>query len=172
MGCLSLTTSFGYSCISGAIGLKAVSFVPWSEDTILSFTNGSVATIPAAITEVYRYKLKATGNTYVESAPLDTETRTRTQNGVLSLVLQGIDLLKRNEIKMLGMGELLIFVEDNNGQVFVVGNEKGAVVADAVATIGTGYALTINSSETEPVLLLSPAAITTYKTLWADEASV
>lgn len=67
------------------------------------------------------------------------------------------------------MGELLIFVEDNNGNVFVVGNEFGAVVADSVATIGSGYALTINSFEKEPVLMLSTAAVTTYKSLWADE---
>ena len=169
MGCFTLTTSFGYSCITNAIGLKAVSFVPWSESNILSYTDGSVATIASGIVEVYRYKLKASGNTYVESAPLDAETRTRTYNGVLNLALQGIDLLKRNELKMLAMGELLIFVEDNNGNVFVVGNEFGAVVADSVATIGTGYTLTINSFEKEPVLMLSTAAITTYKSLWADE---
>lgn len=74
-------------------------------------------TLPAGLTAVYRYELKNAGNTYTEEIVAGLEMRTVVYNGTLALVLQKLDVDTRNEIKMLTMGEVIIFLEDYNGNI-------------------------------------------------------
>jgi hypothetical protein len=175
MSCVSLTKGRKLPCKGGVAGVKAISFIPWVENQIVS-TTGELATIPAAITDFYRYQVKNTGNTYSEEISADAEARTVVYNGTLSVVLHKADLATRNEIKMLAMGEIVCFIEMYNGDVLVQGAGAGANVTGGTSietggakTDFTGSKLTITSSEEEPYLKLSAAAKATYISNWVEE---
>lgn len=165
--CITLSNGRKLPCKGGSGGFKAVSFLPFSEG-IVSGTLGEVATLGVGITAVYRYELKNTGNTWVEEIATDADARTITYNGTLSVVLNKLDLTTRNEIKMLAMGEVIVFLETYNGQVIVLGAESGATLSGGTSESGGaktdfyGSKLTFSYSESEPYLQLATAAKATY----------
>lgn len=166
MSCVTLTKGRTIPCKGGAGGIKAVSFVPWSSGLITS-TNGEIATLPAGT--IYKYQVKNTGNTLNEEFTSDMESRNIVYSGTLSVVLQKADLATRNEIKMLAMGELIVFVEDYNGEIYVVGIDNGAnVTAGTILETGGakadfyGSRLTINWEESDAYSRLSTSAKATY----------
>lgn len=168
MACSTLSKGRKLPCKGGNGGFKAVGFAVW-EEGLISGTNGEVATLPVGLTEVFRYQLKNTGNTYNEEIAADAESRTVVYNGTLSLVLHKLDLDTRNEIKMLAMGEVVPFIETYNGDIFVIGAENGAeLTGGAIAETGgaktdfQGSRLTFTTSESEPYLRLSSSAKTAY----------
>ena len=168
MACITLTRGRNLSCRGGKSGFKAVGFAVW-EEGLITGTNGEVATLPGGLTEVYRYQLKNTGNTYTEEIASDAESRTVVYNGTLSIILHKLDLETRNEIKMLAMGELIIFIETYNGDIFVIGADQGAeLTGGTIAETGgapqdfQGSKLTFTTSDKEPYLRLSTSAKTAY----------
>ena len=168
MSCVTLSKGRLLACKGGAGGLKAVSFGVWSNTAIVTATNGEVATLPVGLTAVYRYQLKNAGNTFTEEIVADSETRNVLYNGALALVLQKLDIDTRNEIKMLAMGELIIFLEANDGNVYVIGSENGAELTGGSFVTGgakadlSGANLTFSTSELEPFFTLSTAAKAAY----------
>lgn len=175
MACTTLTKGRLLPCRGGANGgIKAVSFAVW-EEGLITGTNGEVATLPVGLTNVYRYQLKNTGNTYSEEIVSDADTRTVVYNGTLSVVLQKLDLDTRNEIKMLAMAELVIFIETYSGEIFVIGADQGAsLTGGTIASTGgsrtdmAGSNLTFSTSDNEPYLRLSTAAKTAYAGIVVD----
>lgn len=170
MSCTNLSKGRKLPCKGGNGGLKAVGFAVWDGTDILVTTGGTVSDIQSGITAIYRYELKNTGNNYSEEIAADADARTIVYNGTLSLVLQKLDIDTRNEIKMLALGELLIFLEHNNGDIYVVGNEFGAqltggsFVTGGARTDMAGANLTFTSSENEPYLTLDASGKADYAT--------
>lgn len=166
--CITLTKGRALACKGGNGGIKAVSFAVWSEANKITGVSGEVATLPVGITAAYRYQLKNTGNTFTEEIVADQEARTVLYNGTVALVLQKLDLDTRNEIALLAMGELNIFIETNNGEVFVIGTENGAELTGGNFMTGgargdmSGSNLTFTTSEPAPHRRLSTAAKATY----------
>lgn len=165
--CITLTQGRRLPCKGGIGGLKAISFGVW-EDGLLTDVAGEISSM-GTLTDVYRYELKNAGNTYVEEIAADAEARTVVYNGTLSVALQKLDLETRNEIKMLAMGELVIFVETNNGEIFVIGKENGSELTGGsiIETGGSrtdmfGSKLTFTSSESDPYSRLSAAGKSAY----------
>lgn len=172
--CTNLTLGRKLPCRTGSGGLRAISFAPWSVDTVMTGTTQEIAVISSAITNVYRYEVKNSGNAYTETIAGDADTRSVLYNGELAVVLQKLDKETTNEIKMLGMGELVIFLEDYNGHVYVIGNGTGALLTAGTIVSGgaradmQGYNLTFSTSEVEPYWTLSEAAEAQYKALWVE----
>ena len=173
--CVTLSKGRRLPCRGGNGGFKAVGFLPWSEG-LVSGTNGEVATLSGSIADIYRYELKNAGNTYSEAITADAEARTVLYDGTLNVVLHKLDLDTRNEIKMLAMGELVVFVETYNGDILVVGAKNGANLTAGTSETGGakadffGNKLTFMSQEDEPYLRLSTAAKATYATLLVEGA--
>lgn len=174
MACITLTKGRKLPCRGGKSGFRAVGFAVW-EDGLITGTDGEVATLPVGLTDVYRYQLKNTGNTYSEEIASDAESRTVVYNGTLSIVLHNLDLATRNEIKMLAMGELIIFVETYNGDILVIGAGQGAeLTGGTIAETGgapsdfQGSKLTFSTSDNEPYLRLSTSAKTAYAGIVVD----
>lgn len=166
--CVSLSKGRKLNCASSRGGIRSVGFFPWDEATIMSATTGEVTAIPSGITSFYKYELKNEGNLYTENIVKDNEARTTSYDGELALVLQGFSLQDRNEIKMLVMGEVGAIVERYDGKFLVIGNQYGCMVSGGSLVTGTkasGSAtnLTLATSEDEPALFLSTAAVTQYK---------
>lgn len=174
MACITLSSGRKLACKGGNGGIKAVSFAPFDPAHPVVGTAGEVASLPAALTAAYRYELKNTGNNYSEEITADSDARTVLYTGTLSLVLQKLDVETRNEIKMLTLGEVVIFIEDNNGAIFVMGFGAGAEVTGGTIVTGgaradmSGSNLTFTSLENEPLLFLSTAAKTAYQGIVVD----
>lgn len=166
--CVTLTRGRKLSCRANAsAGFKAIGLVAW-EDGLITGTDGEIASLPAEITAIYRYELKNSGNTYVEEITTDDEARSIGYNGTLSVVLQKLDLETRNEVANIAKGEVIAFIEANNGDIYVIGSGFGALLSGGNANTGgaktdfNGWNLTFTTSENEPYLTLSSAAKTTY----------
>lgn len=166
--CVTLTKGRKLSCRANAsAGFKAIGLVAW-EDGLITGTDGEIASLPAEITAIYRYELKNSGNTYVEEIVTDDEARSIGYNGTLSVVLQKLDLETRNEVANIAKGEVIAFIEANNGDIYVIGSGFGALLSGGNANTGgaktdfNGWNLTFTTSENEPYLTLSSAAKTTY----------
>lgn len=174
MPCQTLNKGRRLACKGGTGGFKAASFAVYTGSNTVTAVDGTVATLPAGLTAVYRYELKNAGNTYTEEIVADPEMRTVVYNGTLALVLQKLDVDTRNEIKMLAMGEVIIFLEDYNGNIFLIGNEFGAQLTGGNFVTGgargdmPGANLTFSTSENEPYLTLSTAAKATYELIAVD----
>lgn len=168
--CITLSRGRKLACKGGTGGLKAISFAVWNGLNTVVATAGEVATLPTGMTAVYRYELKNSGNTYTEEIVADSETRNVGYNGTLAVVLQKLDIETRNEVKMLAMGEVTIFLEANDGNIYVIGAENGAELTGGSFVTGgakadmSGANLTFTTSENEPYLTLSTAAKTAYAT--------
>ena len=176
MGCVTIGKGRKLACKGGTGGLKAVSFGVWDGLNIITATDGEVADLPSTLTSVYRYELKNAGNTYTEEIVADAETRNVMYNGTLSLVLQKLDVDTRNEIKMLAMGEVTIFLEANDGNIYVIGAENGADLTGGSFVTGgakadmSGSNLTFTTSENEPYLTLGTAAKALYAAIVVEGA--
>jgi len=174
MPCNTLEKGRKLACKGGTGGLKAASFAVYTGANSVSSTDGLVTTLPSNLTAVYRYQLKNSGNTYTEEIVADPEMRTVLYNGTLALVLQKLDVDTRNEIKMLTMGEVIVFLEDYNGNVFLIGNEVGAQLTGGNFVTGgargdmSGANLTFATAENEPYLTLSTAAKAAYELIAVD----
>lgn len=168
MACVTLTKGRGLSCRSNAsAGFKAIGLAAW-EDGMFSPTDGELTALPAGLTAVYRYELKNSGNTYVEEITTDDEARSIGYSGTLSVVLQKLDLETRNEVAELAKGEVVVFIEANNGDIYLIGQEFGALLSGGNANTGgaktdfNGWNLTFTTSEAEPYITLGTAAKTAY----------
>lgn len=172
--CIALSGGRKLACKGKGGGLKAVSFGVWKQTDPVLGTDGEVTALPTSLTALYRYQLKNTGNTYTEEIVSDSETRTVQYNGTLALVLQRLNVETRNEIKMLAMGETVIFLETNDDQIFVIGAENGADLTGGSFVTGgargdmSGSNLTFTTSEDEPYLTLSTAAKALYAGITVD----
>ena len=168
MICRTLTSGRGIPCIIGAAGIKAVSFSEYGENLIIS-SNGTVNSFAPGLTASYRYLVKPSGNSYSEK--VITENRNRLYSGTLNIVLHKLDVQTRNEVNNLIARELIVFIEDFNGNVYCIGFGNGAVVTDGEFATGDaksdlyGTKLTLTTDEVEPYLTLGATAVTAYKAL-------
>lgn len=174
MSCTNLTKGRKLPCRGGNGGLKAVSFYVWDSNDLITSTAGLVTNLPGGTSSFYRYEVRNTGNNYSEEIAADAEARTIVYNGTLSLVLQKLDVDTRNEIKMLALGELVVFLEHYDGNIYVIGSEFGALVTGGTIVTGgartdmAGYNLTITTSENDPYLTLDATAKAEYATRVVD----
>lgn len=170
--CITLSKGRRLPCKGGNGGFKAIGLAAFSAGTITA--TGGEATVPSGFTSIYRYELKATSNTFVEEIAADADARTVVYNGTLNVTLQKLDLDTKNEIKMLAMGEVFVFIETYNGDILAIGVGNGAELTGGnFATGGAktdmqGWSLTFTTSENEPFLMLSTASKAVYATKVVD----
>jgi hypothetical protein len=165
--CITLSAGRKLPCKGGNGGIRAIGLAPWDSASIITGVDGEVSAM-TGVTEIYRYELKATGNLYTEEITADSDARTVLYTGTLTAILHKLDVETRNQVKMLAMGEVNIFIEDNNGNIFLIGAGSGAELTGGnFATGGAradfyGATLTFTTLENEPYLTLDAAAMAEY----------
>lgn len=171
MACISLTGGRPLPCrTASSSGIKAIGIIAF-EEGLITGTAGEVATMPSAITVINRFEVKNTTNAYTETITTDEDSRSISWDGSMTIVLQKLDLELRNLVAELVKGELIVFIERNNGDILVQGSGFGTMVSAGDLITGgaktdlNGANLTFTSSEVEPVLFLSSSAKATYTTL-------
>lgn len=169
MACDLIAKGRALACKNTRIGIKYVDFANFDPANVYSVTAQEIATLPAGLDEVFRYQVKGTGNTLVETATVDLEKRTTEIKQVLNLMLQ--KMTKESEVELLALtyGTVTAFVHDYNGNVYAVGIDTGLdATTSTKSTEDGGYKITLEATDVKYSPFLSSGAKTALEALVSD----
>ena len=148
------------SCKDSRMGIKYVDFAVYNDD-VYTVAAQEIATLPVALTEVFRYEIKGAGNSLIETATVNTDNRTTEIVQALALNLQKLDKETEVELQSLLYGRVVAFVHDYNGNVKVVGIDSGMDATTSVASTETsGYTIALEAKDKAFAPFLSSSAKT------------
>lgn len=148
-------------------GYKAAYFINYNAATFTTLDSSVTAISELISGEVFKYVLKASGNTYQQDVITSRDAGTTVFSQVVTLAIQKLTVDMTNQLKFMSAGRPHIIVEDNMGNFLLVGELNGAdLTAGNLATGGAmtdfnGYNITFTGGEKNPSGHLTPAAITT-----------
>ena len=166
MSCDLIAKGRTLSCKDNRIGIKYIDFANFDSANHYTVTAQEIATLPAGLDEVFRYQVKSTGNSLVETATIDLEKRTTEIKQVLNVALQKMS--KESEVELLALtyGLTTAFVHDYNGNVFAVGIDTGLdATSSTKSTDDGGYKLVLEAIDTKYSPYLSSSAKTALEAL-------
>lgn len=153
MAC-ELTTGRKLGCKNAIGGLKTAYFIS-SEDIsaiVLDSTTDEIESFTATADSIFQYDLKGS-NTLETTITSDDSAGTTFMENNLTITLQKQDSATLKEIKMLAFNRPKIFVEDRNGNLFMIGRVNGASLTSGTISSGdglgdfNGYNLTFQAIE-------------------------
>jgi len=163
MGCL-LTTGRELPCKDSVGGIKAVYLADYGSLGALTVTSGEVTAI-AGTPDLYQFDVK--GNSSLEQAITSSrENGTTFYEQTLNLTLTKLDLATQQEIVLMAKARPHIFVEDYNGNYFLVGAANGADVSGGTIVTGaamgdlSGFTLVFSAQETLPAYFVTSTVVT------------
>tara|TARA_B100000809_G_scaffold6846_1_gene6824 strand:+ start:1917 stop:2444 length:528 start_codon:yes stop_codon:yes gene_type:complete len=165
MACLNLASGRSLGCKNNVGGLKNIyfsAFAPLGETIV----EGEV-TVITETPVLYKYEIK--GNSSLETSITSSrENGTTFYTSTLNLTLPILDRETQQQIKILAADRPIIFVEDYNGKLYLVGLENGAEVTGGTIVTGaamgdlSGFTLTLEAQEKEPPLFVAPSLIASF----------
>jgi len=163
MACI-LTTGRKLPCKSGVGGLKTVYFADYGTLGAATIATGEVTAL-AGNPALFQFDIK--GNSSLETAINSSrENGTTFYETTLNLTLTFLDKLTQEELKLIAHARPHVFVEDYNGNYFVVGLEHGAEVTGGTIVSGaamgdlSGFTLTMVAQETAPPYFITASVVT------------
>jgi hypothetical protein len=163
MAC-TLTTGRKLPCKSGVGGLKTVYFADYGTLGAATISSGEVTAL-AGSPALFQFDIK--GNSSLETAINSSrENGTTFYETTLNLTLTFLDKLTQEELKLVAHARPHVFVEDYNGNYFVVGLEHGAEVTGGSIVSGaamgdlSGFTLTMVAQETAPPYFITGSVVT------------
>lgn len=139
-------------CKDAVGGLNAVYFVNFGDAEGWTASDeeitGIVASTPPA---AYKYDLRGT-STFEQSLTSSRDNGTTYAEQTLTVSLKKQDSTTHKEVKLLAYGRPHVIIEDNNGNLFVMGEDYGAEMTASTSTgaaMGdkSGYELTFVAME-------------------------
>lgn len=152
-------------CKNSVGGLRAVYFVNFADMGAITYdiTDTDVISGVAGSPDAFKYDLKG-DSTYEETITSDRNAGTTFFQQTLTLNLKKLTKKDHKELKLLAFGRVVVLVEDNNGNVFVAGLNRGMDVTGGTITTGaalgdmSGYTLTLEGQEATPANFLASTA--------------
>jgi hypothetical protein len=158
------------ACKDAVSGLKAIYVANYFDYEFVteSTADGHLLTDIGQLDTVFKYELRNSGNTFGQDNASSRDNGTSTYTQTLNFVLTNISAEMEFQIRMFGLGRPIIFVEGNNGLIFILGIKNGCEVTSKTEIQGTmdsmnGYTLTAVATEKDPVFYLTSGAITALK---------
>lgn len=161
MAC-TLTSGRTEPCKDVVGGLQAVYFSNFDaftfDDITFDGTNDEISAIANTPT-AFKYELKG-NNDFNETITSSRENGTTFYEQVLTLNLKKLTAQMHKELKFIVANRPKVFVEDNNGNIFLAGAEFGMDVTAGNITRGvamgdaSGYTLTLTGMERQPAEFL------------------
>lgn len=125
-------------CKDSVGGLNAIYFVNFGEAEGWVSTDETITGIAAATPpSTYKYDLRGSSN-FEQSLTSSRENGTTFSEQTLTVSLKKQDATTHKEVKLLAYGRPHVLIEDNNGVLWVMGEEFGA---EMNATVSTGASL-------------------------------
>ena len=158
MAC-SVTNGRKIPCKSSVGGIRNIFFAPYSDVTAALQPDGTGLITLNDSEEFFKYEVK--GNSSLETAITSSrENGTTFFEQTLNLTFTKLDKATHKELKLMAYGRPHIFVEDYNGNIFVMGLLHGAEVTGGTIVTGaamgdlSGYTLTLSAQEQVPANFL------------------
>jgi hypothetical protein len=148
-------------CKDSVGGLRAVYFVNFGDMTGVTYngTNTDVIDEVSGTPTAYKYDLKGT-NSFEQTITSSRENGTTFFEQSLKLQLKKLTPKDHKELKLLIYGRPICIIEDNNGNLFLAGLEKGLDVTGGTIVTGvamgdlSGYTLELKGMEKVPANFL------------------
>ena len=163
MAC-NLTTGRELPCKDSVGGIKAVYLADYGTLGTLTVTSGEVTAITGTPT-LYQFDVK--GNSALDQAITSSrENGTTFYEQTLNLTLTKLDVATQQEIILMAKARPHIFVEDYNGNYFLVGAVHGADVSGGTIVTGaamgdlSGFTLVFSAQETLPAYFVTSTVVT------------
>tara|TARA_R100000908_G_scaffold54330_1_gene29564 strand:+ start:639 stop:1163 length:525 start_codon:yes stop_codon:yes gene_type:complete len=163
MAC-TLTTGRKVPCKSAVGGLKTVYFADYGTLGAATITSGEVTAL-AGNPALFQFDIK--GNSSLETAVNSSrENGTTFYESTLNLTLTFLEKATQEELKLIAHARPHVFVEDYNGNYFVMGLEHGAEVTGGSIVSGaamgdlSGFTLTLVAQETAPPYFITGSVVT------------
>jgi hypothetical protein len=156
-GCATFTKS-RKMCGIGFGGIKAVTVGAYdSQNTIIKTVTGvtELADVFGA-GSLARLEVKNTATNYVENGTSGGDTRSTSVTGNLPVILavpKGADLVNVKLVEEILKGEIVFFIEHNDGSIRACGSQLGAIAITADDQTGgsltdlNGFTVTLNTME-------------------------
>jgi len=163
MAC-TLTTGRKVPCKSAVGGLKTVYFADFGTLGAATISGGEVTAL-AGSPALFQFDIK--GNSSLETAVNSSrENGTTFYESTLNLTLTFLEKATQEELKLIAHARPHVFVEDYNGNYFVMGLEHGAEVTGGTIVSGaamgdlSGFTLTLVAQETAPPYFITGTVVT------------
>jgi len=151
-------------CKNYAGGLVNAFLAPFSD--IAPTVVASEMTGLGTLDEVFKFELKNTGNTVIETETASRDNGTTFYDTALSIMLTGLTAPLLNQAKLLSRDRMLVFLEDNNGKFHCFGLKNGVDKTTGTRELGGalgdfyGLKLTLQALEPDVAPILSSGAVT------------
>ena len=152
MACTSLSAGRLEVCKDTVGGLAAVYFINFEDAEFTVDSSTGLATVDGGVPNAYKYDLRGT-STFEQNLQTSRENGTTFVEQTLTVSLKKQDSTTNKEVKLLAYGRPKVLIEDNNGNLFVMGHEYGAELTTAATSTGaamadkSGYEMTFVASE-------------------------
>jgi hypothetical protein len=164
--CDSVAAGRKLACKSSVGGLKNIYFINDGDMTGVTYDSVDTDVIDAVAgtPTAYKYALRG-ANSYTETITPSSDNGTTFFAQELSVTLQQLSVKDHKNIKLLAYGRPKILIEDENGNVFLMGLSRGADLTGGTIVTGaamgdmSGYTLTFSGMEKTPANFLG-ASIT------------
>ena len=138
-------------CKDAVGGLNAIYFINFGDMGELTITDETITAIASATPDAFKYDLRGT-STFDQSLTSSRENGTTFAEQTLTVSLKRQDATTHKEVKLLAYGRPHIIIEDNNGTLWMMGEEFGAemnATTSTGASLGdkSGYELTFAAME-------------------------
>jgi hypothetical protein len=155
MSC-ALTTGFTLDCRQSNGGIEAVYFTELANKDSITSASGLISvftlTSPA---KFFKYELRKKTGQLEQNIQVNNENGTVFYEQSLTIKLDKLEVNKRNEILLLAQNNLMVAVKDNNGNFWLMGETRGALLSAGKGSTGTafgdmsGFELTFMAEEPE-----------------------
>lgn len=165
MACTILTTGRAVACEKSVGGLVAAYFIDYGDLGAVTYdlTDTDVIDSFAGLPEAFKYDLRDQSS-FDQSFVGSVENGTIFMEQTLNLTFTKLDKASNKELKLMAYGRPHVVVEDQNGNLFVMGLVNGAEVTAGTIVTGaamgdlTGYTLTLSGKEKVPANFIASAA--------------
>jgi len=164
MACL-LTTGRELPCKDSVGGIKTVYMADYGTLGTLSVTAGEVTGFSAQSPELFQFDVK--GSSSLEQGITSSrENGTTFYEQTLNLTLTKLDVATQQEIILLAKARPHVFIEDYNGNFFLIGAANGADVSGGTIVTGaamgdlSGFTLVFSAQETLPAYFVTSTVVT------------
>ena len=150
----NLTVGFGLGCNDTIGGVKALYFADW-EDVMagVDYDNatGQVEVLPTMT--IYKYVPHRNTGNWVEETTANLDTGSVFWTSTISASLKELSQTKQVELQNLAYGRWIVFVEDANRNIWMVGAQEGVLVSGGNGSTGAakgdlnGYTLTLSAED-------------------------
>ena len=156
MACSQTLAGISRDCLSNMGGIKVVWLANAADVDSVTVTSGAITAITMLNSAKFKKYEFARGTSSLSSNyAVNAENGTTYVETDLLMVFNRMDTTKRLEITALAQGELVAFVEDNNGKVWYLGKDDPIAINAGDGLTGTaradrnGYSITLRDNSYE-----------------------